>query len=145
MLKTSKPRYTTDELNARLRFVVGLVLVGCLAFSLAAMLFGLLFVYQGALSSVDAEFFKLLSPVVMFLTGTLSGVMIASGGRADRDGDGIPDDMEGTKGSATSTQSPPQPARWSRLANRGARSTCTWSATAPCTWAALTSPRATAC
>jgi hypothetical protein len=97
MLKSSKPRYTTDELNARLRFVVGLVLVGCLAFSLAAMLFGLLFVYQGALSSVDAEFFKLLSPVVMFLTGTLSGVMIASGGRADRDGNGIPDDMESTK------------------------------------------------
>lgn len=97
MLKSTKPRYTTDELNARLRFVVGLVLVGCLAFSLAAMLFGLLFVYQGALSSVDAEFFKLLSPVVMFLTGTLSGVMIAAGGRADRDGNGIPDDMEGTK------------------------------------------------
>lgn len=97
MLKTTRPRYTTDELNARLRFVVGLVLVGCLAFSLAAMLFGLLFVYQGALSSVDAEFFKLLSPVVMFLTGTLSGVMIAAGGRPDRDGNGIPDDMEGTK------------------------------------------------
>lgn len=97
MLKNTKPRYTTDELNARLRFVVGLVLVGCLAFSLAAMLFGLLFVYQGALSSVDAEFFKLLSPVVMFLTGTLSGVMIAQGGRPDRNGNGIPDDMEGTK------------------------------------------------
>ena len=97
MLKTTRPRYTSDELNARLRFVVGLVLVGCLAFSLAAMLFGLLFVYQGALSSVDAEFFKLLSPVVMFLTGTLSGVMIAAGGRPDRDGNGIPDDMEGTK------------------------------------------------
>ena len=97
MLKTTRPRYTTDELNARLRFVVGLVLVGCLAFSLAAMLFGLLFVYQGALSSVDAEFFKLLSPVVMFLTGTLSGVMIAQGGRPDRNGNGIPDYMEGDK------------------------------------------------
>jgi hypothetical protein len=41
--------------------------------------------------------YKLLSPVVMFLTGTLSGVMIASGGRADRDGDGIPDDQEETQ------------------------------------------------
>lgn len=91
MLKSTRPRYTTEQLNVRLRFAVGLVLVACLAFSLGAMLFGLLFVYQGELSSVDAEFFKLLSPVVMFLTGTLSGVMIASGSKTDRDGDGIPD------------------------------------------------------
>jgi hypothetical protein len=97
MLKTSRPRYTAEQLNVRLRFAVGIALVACLSISLAAMLFGLLFVYQGELSSVDAEFFKLLNPVIMFLTGTLSGVMIASGGRADRDGDGIPDDMEGTK------------------------------------------------
>ena len=94
MLKKPRTRYTAAELNVRLRFIVGLVLVGCLAFSLAFMIYGLLFVYQGELSPVDAEFFKLLSPVVMFLTGTLSGVMIASGGRADRDGDGIPDDQE---------------------------------------------------
>ena len=92
MLKT-KPRYTADELNVRLRFIVGLILAGCLAFALAMMIYGLLFVYQGSeLSAVDSEFFKLLSPVVMFLTGTLSGVMIASGGKRDRDGDGIPDE-----------------------------------------------------
>ena len=95
MLKKPRTRYTAAELNARLRFIVGIVLVGCLAFSLAAMLFGLLYVVNGPdLNANNAEFFKLLSPVVMFLTGTLSGVMIASGGRADRDGDGIPDDQE---------------------------------------------------
>lgn len=89
----NKPRYTADELNVRLRFIVGLILAGCLAFALAMMIYGLLFVYQGSeLSAVDSEFFKLLSPVVMFLTGTLSGVMIASGGKRDRDGDGIPDE-----------------------------------------------------
>lgn len=91
MLKSNRPRYTADQLNVRLRFAVGIALVACLSISLAAMLFGLLFVYQGELSSVDAEFFKLLNPVIMFLTGTLSGVMIASGRAQDKDGDGIPD------------------------------------------------------
>ena len=86
-----RPRYTADQRNVRLRFAVGIALVACLSISLAAMLFGLLFVYQGELSSVDAEFFKLLNPVIMFLTGTLSGVMIASGRGQDKDGDGIPD------------------------------------------------------
>lgn len=91
MKREPKPRYTADQLNVRLRFAVGIALVACLSISLAAMLFGLLFVYQGELSSVDAEFFKLLNPVIMFLTGTLSGVMIASGRGQDKDGDGIPD------------------------------------------------------
>jgi len=95
MLKTPKPRYTPEQLNVRLRFIVGLVLAGCLAFALAMMIYGLLFVYQGNdLTAVDAEFFKLLSPVVMFLTGTLSGVMIAAGRGNDKNGDGIPDDEQ---------------------------------------------------
>jgi len=96
MLKTTKPRYTADELNIRLRFIVGVVLAAVLAFSVGMMLYGLLFVYQGELSSVDAEFFKLLNPVVMFLTGTLSGVMIATGTKRDSDGDGIPDSEDAT-------------------------------------------------
>ena len=91
MLKNPRPRYTGEQLNQRLRFIVGVVLAAVLAFSVGMMLYGLLFVYQGELSSVDAEFFKLLNPVVMFLTGTLSGVMIAAGGKRDQDGDGIPD------------------------------------------------------
>jgi hypothetical protein len=91
VLKQRRPRYTPDELAHRLRFIVGVVLAAVLAFSVAMMLYGLLFVYQGELSSVDAEFFKLLNPVVMFLTGTLSGVMIATGTKRDSDGDGIPD------------------------------------------------------
>jgi hypothetical protein len=90
-------RYTPNELNARLRFIVGLVLAGILALTMGFMLFGLLFVYQGSeLSPVDSEFFKLMSPVVMFLTGTLSGVMIASANKIDANNNGIPDDQEGT-------------------------------------------------
>ena len=99
------PRYSPVELNARLRFVVGLVLAAVLAFTMCAMLYGLLFVYQGdQLTAVDAEFFKLMSPVVMFLTGTLSGVMIASGGKVDRNGDGIPDNEEVPDGRGTQAE-----------------------------------------
>ena len=91
----NKPRLTPSELNARLRFIVGLVLAGILAFSMGFMLFGLLFVYQGSeLSPVDSEFFKLMSPVVMFLTGTLSGVMIAGSNKTDTNKNGIPDEEE---------------------------------------------------
>jgi len=91
----NKPRLTPSELNARLRFIVGLVLAGILAFTMGFMLFGLLFVYQGnELSPVDSEFFKLMSPVVMFLTGTLSGVMIAGSNKTDANKNGIPDEEE---------------------------------------------------
>ena len=91
----NKPRLTPSELNARLRFIVGLVLAGILALSMGFMLFGLLFVYQGnELSPVDSEFFKLMSPVVMFLTGTLSGVMIAGANKTDANKNGIPDEQE---------------------------------------------------
>jgi H+/Cl- antiporter ClcA len=94
-------RYTPTELNARLRFVVGLVLAGILALTMGFMLFGLLFVYQGSeLSAVDSEFFKLMSPVVMFLTGTLSGVMIASSSKPDANGNGIPDEEEVNNGNS---------------------------------------------
>jgi H+/Cl- antiporter ClcA len=105
------PRYSPVELNARLRFFVGIVLAAVLSFTVCAMLYGLLFVYQGdQLTAVDAEFFKLLSPVVMFLTGTLSGVMIASGGKPDRNGDGIPDDQEVPHGQETQDRADPDSA-----------------------------------
>ena len=106
-----KRRYSALELNARLRFIVGIVLAAVLAFTMCAMLYGLLFVYQGdQLTAVDAEFFKLMNPVVMFLTGTLSGVMIASGGKVDRDGDGIPDDQEVPSGQETEDRADPHSA-----------------------------------
>jgi hypothetical protein len=106
-----RPRLTPAELNVRLRFIVGIVLAAVLAFTMCAMLYGLLFVYQGdQLTAVDAEFFKLMNPVVMFLTGTLSGVMIASGGKVDRDGDGIPDDQEVQSGQETENRADPHSA-----------------------------------
>ena len=91
----TKPRLTPNELNARLRFIVGLVLAGILALTMALMLFGLLFVYQGSeLSPVDSKFFELMTPVVLFLTGTLSGGMIAGGNKQDANNNGIPAEEE---------------------------------------------------
>jgi len=90
-----RPRYTPAELNARLRFIVGIVLAGILTLTMTLMLFGLFFVYQGdSISPVDEKLFGLMTPVVLFLTGTLSGVMIANSGKPDLDGNGIPDDEE---------------------------------------------------
>lgn len=91
MLKRGK-RYTPAELNARLRFIVGIVLAGCLAFTMGTVLYGLLFVSQPMEQSPnDKAFFDLITPISTFLVGTLSGVMIANAGKPDKDGDGIPD------------------------------------------------------
>jgi hypothetical protein len=76
----SRKRYTADELDARLQFVVGVTLCVGLLTLLLSSLYGLLFVYQGdSLSPVDAEFFKLMNPIAMFLTGTLAGIMASKG------------------------------------------------------------------
>lgn len=78
--KSSKKRYTPEELEARLQFTVGVTLCVGLLTLLLSSLYGLLFVYQGDdLSPTDAEFFKLMNPVAMFLTGTLAGIMASKG------------------------------------------------------------------
>ena len=88
-------RYSEQELNARLRFYIGLTLAGTLAVSVVVVLYALLFVSQPQEQSPnDAEFFRILGPTISFLTGTLSGVMIGSMGRRDKDGDGVPDEEE---------------------------------------------------
>lgn len=92
MLKPTGPRMNTDELNARLRFYVGLTLAGTLVLTMVAVFINLLFIPQGpTMPETDKELLNLISPIVLFLSGTLSGVMISSGGRKDLDGDGKPD------------------------------------------------------
>lgn len=78
-LRPTSSRYTEDELMARLKFVVGM----CLAFTLMGIVFvvlySIIFVTQplGAISPVDSKFFELIIPIATFLTGTLSGIMLA--------------------------------------------------------------------
>lgn len=73
------PRYTTEELNARLKFFIGLILGLTLFGIVFVVLYSLIFVTQpmNGMSPVDNKFFELIIPIATFLTGTLSGIMLA--------------------------------------------------------------------
>jgi hypothetical protein len=72
-------KYTTDELNARLKFFIGIVLGLTLFGIVFVVLYSLIFVTQpmNGMSPVDNKFFELIIPIATFLTGTLSGIMLA--------------------------------------------------------------------
>ena len=72
-------KYTTEELNARLKFFIGIVLGLTLFGIVFVVLYSLIFVTQpmNGMSPVDNKFFELIIPIATFLTGTLSGIMLA--------------------------------------------------------------------
>ena len=76
---SDKSRYTENELMARLKFVVGICLAITLMGIVFVVLYSIIFVTQplGAISPVDSKFFELIIPIATFLTGTLSGIMLA--------------------------------------------------------------------
>ena len=91
-LKPARQPYSPEQLNARLRFWVGITLAGTLVLTMVAVFINLLFIPQGAtMPETDKELINLISPIVLFLSGTLSGVMISTSGKTDKDGDGVPD------------------------------------------------------
>lgn len=73
--------YTEEQLMARLKFFIGI----CLSFTLVGIVFvvlySIIFVTQplNAISPIDSKFFELIIPIATFLTGTLSGIMLAGG------------------------------------------------------------------
>lgn len=73
------PRYTTEELNVRLKFFIGIILGLTLFGIVFVVLYSLIFVTQpmNGMSPVDNKFFELIIPIATFLTGTLSGIMLA--------------------------------------------------------------------
>ena len=75
----SPEKYTTEELNARLKFFIGIVLGLTLFGIVFVVLYSLIFVTQpmNGMSPVDNKFFELIIPIATFLTGTLSGIMLA--------------------------------------------------------------------
>jgi Na+-transporting methylmalonyl-CoA/oxaloacetate decarboxylase gamma subunit len=75
------PRYTEDELMARLKFFIGMTLALTLFGIVFVVLYSLIFVTQpmNGMSPVDNKFFELIIPIATFLTGTLSGIMLAHG------------------------------------------------------------------
>ena len=74
------PRYTGTELMDRLKFFIGIILALTLFGIVFVVLYSLIFVTQplDAISPIDNKFFELIIPIATFLTGTLSGIMLAS-------------------------------------------------------------------
>ena len=72
-------KYTTEELNSRLKFFIGVILGLTLFGIVFVVLYSLIFVTQpmNGMSPVDNKFFELIIPIATFLTGTLSGIMLA--------------------------------------------------------------------
>lgn len=80
-----KERLTEEQLNTRLRFVIGVVLAGVLAGTMGSVLYSLIYVTQPMEQSPnDKAFFDLITPIATFLVGTLSGVMVSSAGRKEK-------------------------------------------------------------
>jgi hypothetical protein len=78
-------RMTNGEIKARLILIVGITLSATFVLSTAALLYGLLFVVQPLdVSPNDESAWSLLSPMMLFLTGALSGIL-ASNGLKDKD------------------------------------------------------------
>lgn len=74
-----KPRLTEDELMIRLKVFIGMCLALTLIGIVFVVLYSIIFVTQplNAISPIDQKFFELIIPVATFLTGTLSGIMLA--------------------------------------------------------------------
>lgn len=74
-----------EELNARLRFIIGVCLAFTLTGTIFAVLYSLIHVTQPMqVSPNDMKFFELIQPIATFLTGTLSGIMLSGSGTGSR-------------------------------------------------------------
>ena len=78
-------RLTNEQLKARLIVFIGISLALTFTFSVAGMLYALIFVTQplGDQAPNDRAFIELLSTLTIFLTGAL-GSVLASNGLKDR-------------------------------------------------------------
>jgi hypothetical protein len=73
-------RMSNGEIKARLIMIVGITLSATFVLSTAALLYGLLFVVQPLdVSPNDESAWSLLSPMMLFLTGALSGILASNG------------------------------------------------------------------
>lgn len=81
----AKERLTPQDLDARLKFVLGITLGTILLCTSLGILYALIFVTQpiGAQSENDKMFFNVLGSVATFITGTLAGLLIGQSGAKD--------------------------------------------------------------
>ena len=76
----SRHRYNANELHARMVVTVGVLLAIVFSVIVLGMVMGLLFVSQPLEHAPnDAAFIDLMSTIVVFLTGTLSGLVASNG------------------------------------------------------------------
>ena len=108
--------YTEDQLMARLKFFIGICLTLTLFGIVFVVLYSLIFVTQplNAISPIDQKFFELIVPIATFLTGTLSGIMLAGTKPEDQkamlDAQKMAaDNFEATKKMMTAPPPPPAP------------------------------------
>ncbi len=80
-----KEKYTPQDLDARLKFIIGITLGGVLFITVGAILYGLIFVTQpiGAQAENDKMFFNVLSSIATFITGALAGLMVGAKGQGE--------------------------------------------------------------
>lgn len=81
--KVKSGRYTEEELMIRLKVFIGVCLALTLTGIVFVVLYSIMFVSQplGIISPIDSKFFELIIPIATFLTGTLSGIMLAGTGK----------------------------------------------------------------
>ena len=81
----AKERLTAADLDARLKFILGITLGSILFLTALGIIYGLLFVTQpiGAQSENDKMFFNVLGSIATFITGTLAGILIGNSGAKD--------------------------------------------------------------
>ena len=72
-----------DEMEAKLRYFIGVALTVILGGTIFVILYSLVFVTQpmGDSSENDRKFFELLTPIASFIVGALGGVMAAGNNR----------------------------------------------------------------
>ena len=78
-MENNNVMYTEEQLMARLKFFIGICLALTLTGIVFVVLYSIIFVTQplNAISPIDQKFFELIIPIATFLTGTLSGIMLA--------------------------------------------------------------------
>ena len=81
----ARDKYTAADLDARLKFILGITLGTILLATTIGILYALIFVTQpiGAQSENDKMFFNVLGSVATFITGTLAGLLIGNSGAKD--------------------------------------------------------------
>ena len=81
----AKEKLTPADLDARLKFILGITLGSILFMTAIGIIYGLLFVTQpiGAQSENDKMFFNVLGSIATFITVTLAGILIGNSGAKD--------------------------------------------------------------